>query len=110
MNDNEYMRNGITQMLKDEFPCFEYKGHGANIGVWETTDFQHLEKPFGDSYTLAKFRIYVFIPIGYGTSIKIEIFIPSVGDWETVFEGYVSSVVNLPEILNFQLGISKAAG
>ena len=110
MNMGKYdnIRSNVTQMLKEEFTGFEYKGHGANIGVWETTDFQDLEKPFGDSYTLAMFRILVFIPIGYGMNIKIEILLPSVGEWETVFEGYVSSLTNIPEILNFQLGLQKA--
>lgn len=110
MTNYEYVRNGVTQMLNDEFTGFEYKGHGAHIGLWETSDFVHLEKPFGQSYTTAKFRMFIFIPVGYGTEIKIEIFLPSVGEWETVFEGYVDSVIDIPKIFNFQLGIPKKAG
>ena len=109
MNMGKYdnIRNNVTQMLKEEVTGFEYKGHGAHIGLWETPDFIHLEKPFGQSYTLAQFRMFVFIPVGYGTEIKIEIFLPSVGEWETVFEGYISDISDISKILNFQLGIPK---
>ena len=37
MGKYDNIRNNVTQMLKEEFTGFEYKGHGANIGVWETT-------------------------------------------------------------------------
>ena len=83
MHKYEIIRNSVTDLLK-EFSCFEYKGHGMQIGIWETEDFQSLTKPVGD-----------------------EVFLMSVYEWETVFEGYIENVTDISKILNFQLGLPK---
>lgn len=100
-------RDSITEMLKEEFGVFEYKGHGANIGVWETEDFQSLTKPFGDSFWSGKFRIWVFVPNQQGQQIKIEVFLMSVYEWETIFEGYIHSVSDISKLLNYHFGLKK---
>lgn len=100
-------RDSITEMLKEEFGVFEYKGHGSNIGVWVTDDFQALTKPFGDSFCRAKFRLCAYLPNQYGNQIKIEIFLPSVCEWETIFEGYIYSVSDISKLLNYHFGLKK---
>ena len=108
MNSNyEYIRNSVTELLKKEFSAFEYKGHGTQIGIWETEDFQSLTKPIGDSFWSGKFRLWVFIPDQNGQQIKVEVFLMSVYEWETVFEGYIENVTDISKILNFQLGLPK---
>ena len=44
MTKIETIRNEVSDILKANFPEFEYKGHGANIGVWETEDFQSISR------------------------------------------------------------------
>ncbi len=107
MNNYESIRSEITEMLKHEFSVFEYKGHGAHIGIWETPDMQHLEKPFGDSFDLSKFRLWVFFPNQWGQQIKIEVMLSAVGEWETVFEGYIESFGVIPGLLNFNFGLKS---
>lgn len=109
MHKYEIIRNSVTNLLK-EFSCFEYKGHGMQIGIWETEDFQSLTKPVGDSFWSGKFRLWVFVPDQNGQQIKVEVFLMSVYEWETVFEGYIENVTDISKILNFQLGLPKKAG
>ena len=107
MTKIETIRNEVSDILKANFPEFEYKGHGANIGVWETEDFQSLTKPFGDSFWSGRFRIWVFVPNQQGQQIKIEVFLISVYEWETAFEGYIKDFNDLPEMLRYQFGLPK---
>lgn len=107
MTKYETIRNNVANILKSNFPEFEYKGHGANIGVWETEDFQSLTKPFGDSFWSGKFRVWVFIPNQQGQQIKIEVFLMSVYEWETAYEGYIKDLDDITEILSFRLGLEK---
>lgn len=109
---NNYSKNNFTELqeifvkyMNENFPEFEYKGHGMNIGVWEMNDTVHLVKPIDDSISPTKFRIYVFIPNRYGLSIKVEMFPHSVYEWECVFEGYIEKKEDIGRILNFQLGL-----
>ncbi len=106
MHKNEIIRKNVTEILK-EFSVFEYKGRGVNIGIWETNDFQSLTKPIGDNFWSGKFRLWVYVPNYNGQQIKIEVFLISVYEWETVFEGYINNVSEISRILNFQLGLPK---
>lgn len=107
MTKYETIRSNVANILKSNFHEFEYKGHGANIGVWETEDFQSLTKPFGDSFWSGKFRVWVFIPNQQGQQIKIEVFLMSVYEWETAYEGYIKDFDDITEILSFRLGLEK---
>ncbi len=107
MHEYEIIRNNVSKILEENFPAFKYKGHGNNIGVWETEDFQSLTKPFGDSFWSGRFRIWVFVPNQQGQQIKIEVFLISVCEWETAFEGYIKDFNDLPEMLSYQFGLPK---
>lgn len=107
INELNKLRNEISFMLDESFGVFEYRGCGANVGVWETKDTERLEKPIGDSYWLSKFRLWVFQPTQYGIQIKVEIFLNSVYEWETAFEGYIDGLIDITKILNFQLGLKR---
>ena len=105
--DYPNIRECVTTMLNKEFGTFIYKGHGANLGVWETEDFQELTKPMGSSFWSGKFRLWVFVPFYQGIQIKIETYLISVYEWETVFEGYIHHIAEIADILNFNLGLKR---
>ncbi len=106
-DDQASIRKYFTEILQEEYPAFTYKGHGANIGLWETEDFQDLRKPRGEGYWTAKIRILLFLPTQYGFDTKVEMMLNSVYEWETAYEGYIHSVRDILQILDFQLGIKK---
>ena len=106
-NDRSSIGKYFTEILQEEYPAFIFKGAAANIGVWETEDMQDLRKPRGEGFWTAKVRIYLFIPSQYGFDAKIEMMLNSVCEWETFFEGYIHSVRDILNILDFQLGIKK---
>ena len=101
------LRNIFLRYMDEYFPEFEYKKHGANIGLWETNDSVHLVKPINDSISPAKFRILIFLPNRYGISVKVEMFPHSVYEWECVFEGYIEKKEDIERIFNFQLGLKE---
>jgi hypothetical protein len=105
MGKYDEIRNTIIKILDDNFGIFTYTGHGVNIGIWETKDFQDMEKPIGSSWWTAKYRLWVFIPDKYGMQIKVEMFFMSVYEWESMFEGYIEDVNDIKKILNYQLGL-----
>lgn len=104
MGKYDEIRSSVSKLLDDNFNVFTYNGHGMNIGVWETEDFQDLEKPIG-SYSTAKYRVFVFIPNTYGLEVKVELNFLSVYEWETLFEGYIEDINDIKKILNYQLGL-----
>lgn len=106
-DDASTIRKYFTEILQEEYPAFQYKGHGVNIGLWETEDFQDLRKPRGNSFWLAKIRIHLFLPTEYGFDTHIEMMLNSVCEWETAYEGYIHSIRDILHILDFQLGIKK---
>ena len=105
MNKIKDLRNSISVLLTQHYPCFEYKGHGMNIGFWETPEMVNMTKTIGSFVCMARFRISVFIPTKDGMQIKVEMFAHSVYEWETMFEGYIKDISELKHILSFQLGI-----
>lgn len=101
------IRNAVATLLDENFPQFDYKGCGNNIGVWETPNVVYLEKSYGASYFWGKFRLWVYNPTEYGQEIKIEADIHACG-WETMFDGFIKDISDIITIFNFQLGIPKS--
>ncbi len=99
------IRESFREYMAENFPEFEYKGNGMNVGVWEMPDTVHLVRPIDDSISPARFRIFVFLPNRYGQCIKVEMFPHSVYEWECVFEGYIERKEDISRILITQLGL-----
>ena len=77
---------------------FKHLGRGANNGVWETEEIIYFRKNMakkGYGFT----RVSVFDASKDGLSLKIEIHVPTYGDWETFFEGFIESTTDFDRVL-----------
>lgn len=91
---------------------FHYKGRGANLGVWLTTDNEEaptelirLHKNLA-SKGYGAFKITLFNENIQGLELKIEMFVPSFCEWETFFEGFIQTKEDFNRVL-IMLGINK---
>jgi len=91
-----------VKLQLDSDTRFKYRGHGANLGIWSTSEMVKDDIEFYDFKKdvahkgFGAVRIWVYEENQDGLNIKIEIYVPSWCDWDTMFEGYLET----PEDLN----------